>query len=205
MTNLNDIKAVKQTNAAQLESVVSKHVESLKSSPEWVSLIGKVLAFEDDPYSKQYSFEFDECGFLDSVLELEIPESWHDEDSDVLEAIADTLSNEFEACYFRSNLSDSTIKVHQCLGSPTTIAEHASRNEYYVHSTELGLKLTKKDVVSTEHALFLIECAMRKAGVFDNIVNVDYYGYFISFVDTDLGTLSDDELAKYGEQFNEAE
>jgi len=67
------------------------------------------------------------------------------------------------------------------------------------------LKLTKNQVTSEEHALYLIECAMRKAGVFPSIVEVDYYGYFIKFVDTKLGTLTPEELAAYGKRFDESE
>jgi hypothetical protein len=65
--------------------------------------------------------------------------------------------------------------------------------------------LTKKDVESTEQALYLIERAMRKVGVFENIVNVDYYGHFVSFVDTKLGNLTEDELNAYGKQFETSE
>lgn len=205
MTNLNEIKAIKQSNEFKLEAALTKHIEVLKASKEWTKLIAQVMKFQSGAYTSNVQYEFDDCGMLNAYIDLDIPESFHDEDSDVMNAIAETLKAEFECLYFKANLVESNIRVEQCLGTVTTINEGCSRNEYYVHNSDLRLKFTKKDVESTEQALYLIECAMRKAGVFDSIVNVDRDGYFISFTDTKLGALSDEELAAYGKQFDESE
>lgn len=198
MTNLSNIVSCKQS----LDNAIHQYVETLKSTAEWVKLMAKCAEFENGAYDKTNEFVFDNCYLLNSRIQTYIPAEWHNEDLDILDAIKDALSKEFECLYFSINRDDSMLTIEQCLGEATTINHSAYGGQYYIHSSELGLELERNDVQSDEHGLYLIECAMRKAGIFGNIVEVDSYGYLIKFTDTGLGGMSDDELAKYGEQFN---
>lgn len=205
MTNLNDIQSLKQSNASKLDAAITAHVQSLKETTEWVDLVAKCSEFENDAYNKTNEFIFDSDGMLNARIQLDIVDSWHDGDNDILEAISEALHDQFECLYFTVSRGDSIIKVEQCLGESVIIRDTASRGEYYIHSSELSLKLTKDKVQNEEHGLYLIECAMRKAGIFGGIVETDYYGDFIRFSDTGLGAKTDEELDAYGKQFDESE
>ncbi len=186
--NLNEVKkqAAELVNNA-IESRVNELLETHNSD----SLKKQFTDFEDDPYNtKKYYIQFDECGMLDAVMVLDLPEWLEYEDTEVIEAL---LSKLMEHAYIKHD-TDGQWLVHQCLGSPTIVNWNAGRNEYTIYSDELKLKVLK--VVDEKHAMLLIEQAMRKAGVFENIVEVDYHGQFMKFLSTGMGKLKDKTISQ---------
>lgn len=160
--------------------------------------------FCDDPYAKGSDRRFNECGDYVSTMEHESL----DIDDDIFDEVRAILTDENCGCIFK-NKNDITFEV--CLGEPVTINFSDTRRCYAIHSAELGLKTNYSDLVGDDdsmkmnHALYLIESAMRKHGVFPTIVEFDYYGNPIKELGTELGALTDQELEKYGKQVEQVE
>lgn len=176
--------------------------------PDTVESFKKQLSeFDNDSYDdKKYSIQFDQFGMLESLMELDFSE-FDDINLEFVQALVEKLGYEF---YHVSEQSKS-FYIGQCLGEPTIVNFSPDRNCYTVYSEELNLKLLPTDLHGNDnsekftHALYLIECAMRKHGYFGNIVEIDYYGGFNKFLSTNLGTLSDTELTEYGKTFDNKE
>lgn len=199
------MNTINQARQALRQAVIDE-AEKIKDLPEYQALLDEVKSFENDPYKKGSVRQFNEDGLLYSVIEIDNPLHGLDIDESVMIEIIGDITEAYP-CFILTNRDSETLTIETCLGEAVTINFSDTRSCYAIHSGELGLKVNYRDLVGQDdseklnHALYLIELAMRKAGYFPNIVKVDYYGYVTKELSTDLGNLSDIELENHGKQF----
>ena len=155
----------------QLRSELSNEVERqamelLNTSDEVGAFKRKLEEFSDDPYIKGSERQFNEYGDFESVIRIDA--SFKDSiDSEVFDALLETLNDNL--CVYLKIDGDEVI-ASQRLGETVTINFSDPRGCYAVHSRELGLKVDYSDLIGDDdsekldHALALIEVAMRKHG-----------------------------------------
>lgn len=192
----------------ELASLIESEATVLiENDVELIELSDKIREFGNDSYMAGTTRIFNECGDLVSQLHLN-KNYFKDFEEDMQIELKAQLTK--DSCVWLLEYGGDHV-LETTLGDATTISFSDRRNCYAVHSNELGLKINYSDLVGEDdgekevHALYLIECAMRKAGVFGNIVTLDYNGNVVSEPSTELGNLSDDELEEYGKQFDESE
>lgn len=197
------VNEAKQQLSDALEREAKSHLESEAGK----ALLEAMSKFGDDPYCKGSVRYFDENGEYVSGLEVEWP--FHELDKDLQREIVLQAS---DGVYLVNSPNSKDEKIMQVfLGEPVTLNFSDTRNCYSIHSSELGLKVNYKELTGNDdaqklsHALYLIECTMRKMGIFPNIVELDYYGQAMKELTTNLGTMTDQELREYGKQFDESE
>lgn len=162
-------------------------------------------SFCDDPYIKGSYQSFNECGdyvsgfYYDDGLDI---------DRDIFSEVIAILTED-NIGYILPN-KDQTMTFEVSLGEPVVVNFSDRRHCYAIHSHELKLKTNYSELIGDDdsekmnHAIYLIELAMRKHGCFPAIVEVDYYGGIVKELSTSLGTLTDKELSNYGNQFEES-
>lgn len=175
-----------QANMLIEEAIENRAKSIIAEFPELTEKLSKTISgLENDPCSdKGIDYAFDCFGSLEAKAKLDV---MHSEDKDVIGRYLELISPDstFQCV-------DGDWYAVTSLGEPTIINLN-DRRCYAVHSRELGLKIDK--VEDTDHALAIIEQASRKAGTFDTIVRVDYYGGFMGFVsDAEIAKLSDESL-----------
>ncbi len=172
----------KKQAAKLVEDALHTDYETLVNTGVLDNLRLQVQKFENDFYSKDLDYRFDESGMLEAVMPLNLPVELTDDD--LIEYVLYQLK-EVGYTFKESN----QWYISQWLGETITINWIHDKNHYVIHCDELNLKV---DTVENEdHAMLLIEQAMRKHGVFPNIVEVDYYGGFNKFVNTKMGRWKD--------------
>lgn len=200
-------KQVLDAQAALLDAAhvrAEKLLKSRKYKQDFKALNDVLTRLEADPYSKEFSQGFDEGGFLEACVDVSLS-FLSEEPHEVINAVVGILMEDSVLNWSQDQYSRGITewRVSYCLGEPTTIDPNPERNCFAVYSSELGLKISR--IESLEHGLALIEQAMRKAGMFGDIVRVDRYGQVLEFLSTDLGNKSDAELAELIEQFETQE
>lgn len=188
MSNL--IKEIKNEQKEKLQDAIEQRFEELKNSPDVVRLQLELDGFLKDPYNDSYYM--DEEGMLCSFIDINLGDLALEE----LETIDEILSNLTDDCgFFQQDQyaqGPRDYQFHQCLGEPVIYNETPERNCYAIYSTELNLKINS--VLSEEHGFALIEQAMRKVGVSENIVSTDYSG-IPTILQSTVSKLTDSELS----------
>lgn len=192
---MNTVQKAKKQAIAIIQDAIGERVKELMKTRAFQELKEQIEHFESDPRCKGSMRNIDELGLLESVVELNI-EAFSEEDLEVIEAILRECS---EFVHFLKYQEKWLMSV--CLGEPVIINFSNKRDCYAVHSSELDLKLNYSDLIGKDdyeklhHAKLIIEQAMRKAGVFLNVVKLDYYGGVMREIEG-LGTLEDEEIEK---------
>lgn len=164
------IKDIRDRQVEELDKAIEERVKTLQSEDCVHALLKTINAFIDDPYDCGDGIQFDDSGALESFIDLEI-DGLEEEDSSVIESLLVTLT---EGMGYFEKLDSGEWRLSQCLGEPVIYNESPERDCYAIYNSELDLKV---DAVKSEaHGYALIEQAMRKVGVFENIVSTDYYG-----------------------------
>lgn len=199
MKQSNEVTEAKNQNALNLERALNKRVVKVLKTKAGKTLTEKIESFIEDPYNNNYFF--DEAGEFCSAIDLtEEIEALGEEERETINALVERIS--LGVGYFKNTRYEKTLS--QCIGAyPTIYRPSAGSREYVIFSVELRLKVEK--VKSEEHAMAIIEQAMRKAGVFENIVKVDWHGNFVELMDTKLGNVSDEELKALVDSFEASE
>ena len=192
---MNGVKEAKQLAATIVQDAVDIRINELKQTKAYQDLKEQLDAFENDLYHRDNMFYFDESGYLNVSIELDLSEL-EERDIEVLEGLLDSIGDLF---YFHQDQYSQGYwqwTASQCLGETTIFNESPNRGHYAIYSDELGLKINS--VLNEDHGFALIEQAMRKHGVYDSIVSTDYHGCFVSFlsVPENIRELSDDALSK---------
>lgn len=191
--------AKKQANVI-IQDAISERVKELTDTPQFKKLKAQVEQFENDPYCHGSDRQLDEWGTLESVMELRL-NAFSEEEFEVIDELLKECS---EIIYFsQSQYSQGKHEwtMSQCLGDPVTVNFSNPRQCYAIHSKELSLKVNYSELIGEDdseklhHAKLIIEQAMRNAGVFPNIVELDYYGGIIGEIEM-LGTLDDSEIER---------
>jgi hypothetical protein len=189
---MNTIKQARIESQKIMQAAIDERVKQLKASGALDGILKDVSDFALDPYCKGSVRELDETGMLESVKELDIS-AIEEEESEVLNEILETLTADHVVYGTRR---DGQTLMRVCLGFPIVLQSPESRHDYVVYSEEFKeLNLTSREVKDTDHALMLIEKAMRKAKYFPKIVKIDRYGCVIKEISTGLGNLTDKELS----------
>lgn len=192
------IKLIKGQSEKAIGLQVKSILEDLKRTKDFKDLESLLSTFESDPYSKELcDFYIDESGSLNSTIELSL-HFLEDFEPEVLDAVIEELEK-FCCVYlhqYQYSQDRYSYRADICLGEPTIYNESPYRDCYAIYSRELDLKVEK--VLSESHGYALIEQAMRKSGVFENIISTDYYGNFCGFlsVPKDIRELSDSALSE---------
>lgn len=195
---MNNVQNAKKQANAIIQDAIGERVQELMKTRAFQELKAQVEQFESDPYCSGSERQLDEGGALESVMELRL-DSFSEEDSEVIEEILRECSESMY--FFQSEYSQGRHEwtVCQCLGDPVIVNFSDTRSYYAIHSLELGLKVNYSELIGKDdseklhHAKLIIEQAMRKAGVFPNVVQLDYYGGVSRELET-LGTLEDAEI-----------
>lgn len=189
MNKINKVTETKNKNQYLLNLEVRKRVKELKKTKEFKILEKEILDFEDDPYKEKVDFRFNEYGNFESFIELNLDD--FEEEVETIEALLQSIT---DIGHFEFNKYSKTYEFIQCLGNPTIYNESPKQNHYAIYSQELDLKINK--VFNACHGFLLIEQAMRKCGIYENIVSTDYYGQFSEFlsIPEDIAQLSDNDL-----------
>lgn len=166
----NKIQELKQN----IEDLAEERANGLRDSQAFKLIAAELDALENDPY-KNGDLRFDEGGMLCSEIEVNLRD-FASEEPEVIDCLTDILSNDGMIFMYQSQYSQSRLDYTAsiCLGEPVIFDESPKRGHYAIYSKELGLEVDR--VNSEEHGFALIEQAMRKEGVFENIVSTDYYG-----------------------------
>lgn len=197
---MNTIQKAKNQANAIVQDAVEKRVAELMDTPEFEALKARVEQFENDPYCNKSVRQLDEFGALESVMELQL-DTFSDEDSEVIDELLKECSEVI--FFFQSQYSQGKHEwtMSHSLGEPVIVNLSDPRDCYAIHSIELSLKVDYSELIGKDdseklhHAKLLIEQAMRKAGIYPNIVEVDSYGQVIREL-KGLGTLEDSEIEK---------
>lgn len=188
------IKLIKSQNTKSIENQCELILKEIKETEEYKETLKLLSNLEEDPYNKDNDFYFDEGSMLNASIELSL-EYLEDYEPEVLEYILEDL-NGIGVYLHQDQYAQNRyqFRADVCLGQPTIYNESPFDRCYAIHSEELGLEIDK--VLSEEHGFALIEQAMRKAGVFDDIVSTDYHGNFSSFlsIPKEISELKDNEL-----------
>lgn len=191
-----NIKDIKADNIAKLKSAIDERIQTIIESGRLESLKETIDNFCEDPYHKDNDFYFDETGSLNASIEVCLREL-AGEEPEVISEIMDSLCD-FGFCY-QDQYARGPLdwRVDQCLGTPTIFNESPYKRCLAIHSPELSLEI--KSVIDSDHGFALIERAMRKTGVFENIVSTDYHGNFCEFlsVPKNIINLSDKKLQEF--------
>jgi|ERR1035437_996814 hypothetical protein len=198
---MNTIKQAKIALKDAIKTEVTRLIKKDKNIKELQKLINQ---FSSDCYMNGSIRDFNENSDYVSMLRTDFSLNDYDEDLKI-ELIA-TL-NEDTGVHLLEY--DKQLVLESFLGEPTTINFSDRRNCFAIHSNELKIKVMYQDLIGSDesekllHALYIIECNMRKYGVFGDIVEVDYNGGVVKEHSTGLGNLSDDELTEYSKQFKQ--
>lgn len=197
---MNNVQNAKKQANAIIQDAIGQRVQELMKTRAFQELKEQVEHFENDPHCKGSTRSIDEMGFLESIMELRL-DAFSEEDSEVIEE----LLRECSECmhFFQDQYSQGRHEwsMSQCLGDPVTVNFSDPRKCYAIHSRELGLKVNYSEVIGEDdseklhHAKLIIEQAMRKVGVFEYVVELDYYGGVMRELET-LGTLEDAEIER---------
>ena len=191
------ITKIKKENANRLKAAIDKEVKRLIAKNDIKALSKNVQGFIADCWNDANMFDFNEYGELESSATFDLPNSLEETDDDVKEALMESISDQIGCFKFER---DRIIGTQACGEVVKVSTAHYDSRCYAVYSDELGLKINRSDVIGdddsekTQHALYLIEIAMRKSGIFPSIVEVDYQGQFVKFLSTNMGAMTDKEL-----------
>lgn len=197
---MNTVKNAKNQAAAIIQNAIGSRVEELKKTDAFKELMRQVEEFENDSHCKGSTREIDEMGFLESVMDLRL-DAFSDEDSETIEELLRECSELVHFFQDQHSQGRHEWSMSQCLGEPVIVNFSDTRSCYAIHSRELGLKVNYSELIGENdseklhHAKLLIEQAQRKAGVFEHVVEVDYYGGVMEEL-TGLGTLDDSEIER---------
>jgi len=185
------IKKIKEAQKISLENAIETRLKTLKKTKAFKLLKKQVDAFLDEPYDLGALY-MDAYGSLNSMHGLDL-EPFCDEETEVIEAILEELTQDCGCFNHELGWSGEWMwSIHQCLGEPVIYNDSPERNHYAIYSTELDLRIDS--VLDEEHGFLIIERAMRKCGVFENIVSTDRDGQIISLLTNPFSSLTDDEL-----------
>ena len=151
----------------------------------------EINAFLEDPYTTEGHLYLDETGALNTMMEIDIGDLANEEPEvidEILEVLTDGVGYFEQSQYSQGRREWS---VHQCLGETVIFNESPERNCYAIYSRELSLEVDS--VIDSDHGFAIIEQAMRRVGVFENIVSTDYYGS-PTLLSNPLSKLTDKEL-----------
>lgn len=190
MKNQNEVIQAKKQAKQIIQDSLESRFKKLKRSKSFKELEKQISDFENEIGTNKTHFELDEFGSLNSFKEIDSP-LFETEESEMIDFICETLGNHYGVSIYFSKIHNARI-VSICHGEPVLISSNPDRNEYKVYSSELGLKIMDHQVKSETHLKLIIERAMRKAGYFPNIVEIDHYGSVIREVSTEFGRISDD-------------
>lgn len=165
----NELLTEAKTKAqALVQDAIQMRVDELKDSPSMQKIIKQCDEFMDNPYND--NLYFDECAMLCSMTSIDLGDLAN-EDKDVIEQLLESITDNYGGHFVET---DNEWAFHQCLGDATIINVRPERNCYAIYSSELGL--AAHEITSEDHGLAIVEQAMRKAGIFGDIVSTDYYG-----------------------------
>lgn len=192
---MNQVKECKTKQKEELKTVVESRFEELKNTPDFIRLQEEISSFLEDPYDSD-SLYLDESGLLNSQIDINLGDLGSEEMEtieEILEVLTDGVGY-FDQSQYSQGPREWT--VHQCLGDPVIYNESPERGHFAIYSRELNLEVDS--VIDEEHGFLLIEQAMRRVGVFENIVSTDYYGLptllenpFTKLTDLELNDLID--------------
>lgn len=197
---MNNVQNAKKQANAIIQDAIGERVQELMKTRAFQELKAQVEHFENDPYCAGSERQLDEGGALESVMELRL-DAFSEEDFEVIEELLRECS---EVLYFfQSQYSRGKHEwtACQCLGDPVTVNFSDPRNCYAIHSRELKLKVNYSELIGKDdseklhHAKLIIEQAIRKAGFFPYVVELDYCGGVIDEIKL-LGTLEDAEIER---------
>jgi hypothetical protein len=208
---MSELIKAQQSLDAQIDAVINE----VKQSTAWSDMVKDLEDFQNEPYNGQYFM--DESGFLCSQQDIDLStvlevayEFCRDNngggDFELLSLVQDSLIQEIQDLYIcitfildqdSQHSGDFIFIMQQGLGEPIIYNEIPERDHWAIYSNGLGLKIDKRDIVDSEHGFMLIEQAMRKHGVFEPIVESDYYGTpTLITTPKHITDMSDDELER---------
>lgn len=197
---MNTIQNAKKQANKIIQDAIGERVQELMKTRAFQELKEQVEHFENDPYCQGSVRDLNEMGLLESVMGLRL-EAFSEEDFEVIEELLRECSEFMHFFQDQYSQNRNQWSMSHCLGEPVTINFSAPRKYYAIHSRELGLKVNYSELIGKDdseklhHAKLIIEQAMRKAGVFENVVELDYYGKVLEEIKL-LGTLEDAEIER---------
>lgn len=176
---LSQIDNTNEENAKRLE-VLKVELFALYDKDETLMKFFNKVECCDAPEN----YEFDECGMLISTYDLPF-------NLDAYPYFSEYIEGQMVG-YFNENEK----RMEVCHGAPITVNWNHSNREYFIfdHDTNKSICDHHDTELPEEYYHALIEQHQRKAGVFSDVVTVDYYGGYVAHVNTDMGNLTDSEV-----------
>lgn len=157
-----------------VESARAVYLKKLVRSKAFKTLKAELNDFENKAGETE-CLNLDECGFLVSRHEIKLDESLSSDDkgnpdTDLIRAVLNAANESLH--YGREAGKNWYAEI--CFGEPCIVNASPERDCYAVYSNELKLKIDRID--SELYGLMLVEQAMRKHGIFVDVVSCDRYG-----------------------------